>query len=593
MVEEVKDDRGAVSIGSEHVVHGYVDAQVVPPIESDVQAPQSLADDHHLQGVLADGGIKDGAKDAQGDAARESAKKVGFLCGVPCRVHKTRNRSAFTRILNHYHSTLLVSVWQAKLDKQVAMGSPMLPGDGRVLPKHCRSAVESALQCRHGKLPAQCHECARCPHGKQRQECRECNSASRRWCPHNKRKHDCKDCSGCPHNKVKRCCKACNGSAVCPHGRLRKNCRECIRASAHDKCIHGRARARCSECRPTAASAGSAVQSEHVIVMSVSLAADSRQTLPQQPPPPSLDGSEGGGAGLGHEALAALEDQHKQMTADDASGLQDSGQVGLQVLGVDMGASGLPSHVPLQPSAALGGGRAHPPASSVSPKVSRPMAPDLGIGGGVVEHGVTGVDDVTSSLPPLRLCPHEKPKGECGDCAVKALMPSSPVQGALGQEMGKKRLDDFETGGGGGKIDGTDVIKTLVVTGHAPTSDLLVAHMASAPDGGLCEHNRARNQCDSCSMCRHSKMKSKCKECALCETHGRLRHDCRECNAGSRRWCPHNKRKHDCKDCSGCPHNRVKRCCKDCNGSAVCPHARLRKNCRECKIRSAAAGVVS
>lgn len=455
------------------------------------------------------------------------------------------------------------------------MGStpPLMQGHPRVLPKHCRSALELAEQCRHGKQPAQCHECARCPHGKQRQECRDCNASSRRWCPHSKRKHDCKECSGCPHNRVKRCCKDCSGSAVCAHGRLRKNCRECLKTN--DKCPHGRVRSRCNDCRSVGGSVGSASSSEHGGVP-LGMVPDARQV--PLPPPPPLDGPgvENGGGGMGHDSLSALEDHHKMTHPDDGGVLPEQGA--MQMLVVEHGPTSAVPHDPMQMPSGHGL-KMHSSTPSHTPKVHRPSSQ-----GGVVDTGVVVVDDGTSSLPPLRLCPHGKPTRECGECVKTLNMPSTPsTPGSLGHEVGKKRpRHDF----GGNKGDGTDELKAQGLVGvNGGAGELLAAHMTGAPsDGVVCEHNRLRSQCENCTACRHHKMKSKCKECALCEAHGRLRHDCRDCNSGSRRWCPHNKRKHDCKECSGCPHNKVKRCCKDCNGSAVCPHQRLRKNCRDCKL---------
>jgi len=453
-------------------------------------------------------------------------------------------------------------------------------GHQRVLPKHCRSALELAPLCRHNKVPAHCHECKRCPHGKQHQECKDCNSSSRRWCPHNKRKHDCKVCSGCPHNKVKRCCKECSGSAVCEHGRLKKNCRECLSASANDKCHHGLARSRCSDCGQIAGSVGAA---EHCVGPMVA-------ELRQPPPPP--ESADGPGGGLCHEQLDTFDEQHRHLTADDGSllferrtsavlGLMDHGQVAMQILSADQ-----------VPSSAMPHDSMHIPAghgikvhtqNSTSQQGNEPLVPHDGthdaslLAPAVLDPGVDIVDDDTASLPPLRLCPHGKPKNECGEC-VKMGTPTMP--GAIGQDSGKKRLrDDF------GVANSSDMLKTQGGGASGSTGELLSSSLTDVLlDGELCEHNRLRSQCDICSLCRHGRIKNRCRECALCEAHGRLRYDCRECNSGSLRWCPHNKRRHDCKVCSGCPHNRVKRCCKDCNGSAVCPHQRLRKNCRDCKM---------
>jgi len=161
--------------------------------------------------------------------------------------------------------------------------------DGACVSSNPKSGLHNSCaqpqKCRHGKMPVQCHACARCVHGKQRQECRDCNAASRRWCPHNKRKHDCNQCSGCPHNRVKRCCKDCNGSAVCAHGRLRKNCRECCRVSLNEKCPHGCSRNRRNECRGLMGchNVPSSSSSEHSVVSSAGdLLQQHDLTAPQQ-----------------------------------------------------------------------------------------------------------------------------------------------------------------------------------------------------------------------------------------------------------------------------------------------------------------------
>ena len=439
------------------------------------------------------------------------------------------------------------------MDKHAMAGLPHpVPGQPRALPKHCRSALELAAQCRHGKMPAQCHECARCPHGKQRQECRDCNAASRRWCPHFKRKHDCKECSGCPHNRVKRCCKDCNGSAVCSHGRLRKNCRDCNQSSANP-CPHGRSRNRCDECRAGMTGAALVVVGGPNVAHAPSTEHSVSMGMPHDPrlPPNAPDSVEGAGAGLGHEPLSALEDQHKQLSGDDASVLADPSHSAMQVLGVDqMSASSIQhEHMHFSPAHAL---KVHALSPSHVPKVPRSASQEHGIGSvGLVEAEVCAVDDGTSPLRPLRLCPHSKPRGECGEC-VKNLglglaSPYTPV--GLGHEVGTKRpLDEFSPAASA-KTNEADVLKSpgavggsgsaadmLLQHAHMPPALLLHAHMPPAPsDGVICEHNRLRSHCDHCTACRHGKMKSKCKECAVCEAHGRLRHDCRECNSGSRR----------------------------------------------------------
>lgn len=209
---------------------------VVPPPETEADVPPPL-DEHHPLAV-------EDLKDNHPSLLREvSEKKVSEA------LRDLGNGRPSPDPIKHARVCWLQ--WQElKLDQMVftqnscPSSSYQIAPPPRTLPKHCRQAVENAEQCRHGKPPSQCHECARCPHGRQRQECKECNSNSRRWCPHNKRKHDCRECSGCPHNRVRRECKDCSGSAVCVHGRLRKNCRECKRTSAVEKCEHLRPRKR-------------------------------------------------------------------------------------------------------------------------------------------------------------------------------------------------------------------------------------------------------------------------------------------------------------------------------------------------------------
>ena len=436
-------------------------------------------------------------------------------------------------------------------------------GQQRALPKHCRSALELAVQCRHGKMPAQCHECARCVHGKQRQECRDCNAASRRWCPHNKRKHDCNQCSGCPHNRVKRCCKDCNGSAVCAHGRLRKNCRECCRVSLNEKCPHGRSRNRCNECRGLMGghNVPSSSSSEHSVVSS---GMHGHGCVSVGPPlqPPALDSGEGAGAGLGHESLAGLEDQHKQLSAEDASALDTPshnammvhaqsamqvlvhGQSAMQVLGEISSSSIAHEHTPFGSSLnslkAHAVSPSHSHAHSHAQKVPPPASQEHSVGSaGMVEAGVGTGDDGASSLPPLRLCPHSKPRGECVEC-VKALALGVPhAPGGLGLDVGKKRPRDEYCLASSAKSDTTaDDLKSPGAAGGGASAGDLLQHVPLSPapsDGVICEHHRLRSDCESCIACRHGKMKSKCKECAVCEAHNRLRHDCRECNSGSRR----------------------------------------------------------
>ena len=318
----------------------------------------------------------------------------------------------------------------------------------------------------------------------------------------------------------------------------------------------------------------------------MSLIHDSRHGPSVPPPPPPLDGAEGAGGTLSHESLAALEDQHKQMLADDGSVLSDQGQGSMQVLGIDqVSGSNMASdamHIP--PGHGI---KLDPSSTSPSAKMLRPASQDAAVGAPGVADACLGaaVDVATSSLPPLRLCAHGKPTGECADCLKITSAPVSPTHGAALHEGAKKRRRDDDCVAPGCKVDGADVAGMLKSPAIVVASGVAGDLVASNPSDGLvCEHNRLRSHCECCGVCRHGKMKNKCKECVVCAAHGRLRHDCRDCNAGSRRWCPHNKRKHDCKECSGCPHNRVKRCCRDCNGSAVCPHQRLRKNCRECKV---------
>jgi len=88
--------------------------------------------------------------------------------------------------------------------------------------------------------------------------------------------------------------------------------------------------------------------------------------------------------------------------------------------------------------------------------------------------------------------------------------------------------------------------------------------------GGLCEHNRKRNQCKPCggsSICSHGRMRAHCVDC------------------GGTSICPHRRRRNRCKVCKGnsiCLHGNIKYHCKKCS---PCPHGKVKSNCRECDPR--------
>ena len=169
--------------------------------------------------------------------------------------------------------------------------------------------------------------------------------------------------------------------------------------------------------------------------------------LPALTTPVPLDGAEG------HEALAALDEQHKHVSAEDGSGLHDP-SVGMQVLSVDqISTSGV---------VALKLVRGHDPGA---------------VAAGLMEPGVVGTgDDGSSALPALRLCAHGKSsRNECDEC-IKALalqMQSTP--NALEQESGKKRPRDDLAGCSKGET--ADIMKTAsVALASCATSELLSPH---------------------------------------------------------------------------------------------------------------------
>ena len=165
--------------------------------------------------------------------------------------------------------------------------------------------------------------------------------------------------------------------------------------------------------------------------------------------PVTLDGAEG------HDALAALDEQHKQMSAEDGSSLHDS-SIGLQVFGADqVSASGV-----------------------VAPKLLRAHDPGPAAGG-LIEPGVVSTgDDGSAALPATRLCPHGKPsRNECEECnkALSLQMQSMPLE----QELGKKRPRDELSGYSKGET--ADMIKPAgMALATCATSELLSSHMTGA-----------------------------------------------------------------------------------------------------------------
>ena len=127
---------------------------------------------------------------------------------------------------------------------------------------------------------------------------------------------------------------------------------------------------------------------------------------------------------------------------------------------------------------------------------------------------------------------------------------------------------------------------------------------------GLCEHDRQRNNCQTCSksksLCVHRLQFSRCTPCKTSPTatlgrwvqheyrshtclHGIRRKNCTECGRGGTAHviCEHNIRRYRCMKCGNgnyrCTHGRIKILCVPCGGSSTCEHNKIRARCTVCK----------